>query len=196
MIEVSNIPLQNLRREFEEHLALFRTPEFRKAVFECHLRPVKLHNLQWHGLPNDLLTFMLQRAVLGLESYLPAAVEYELFKRAPLTDKDKCTLQNPFTLSRQTVIAFYEELPALAEKSFALSKYDDTLFAWVQQFYKRVRNPLFHGGQVAFSGTNYDAVVRAFEMLALVYDWLDSWKGMFGSGWQDLRATLSASQSK
>lgn len=187
-ITLSNIPIHNLRWEFEEYLALFRIPRFRSDVFDCRLRPVKLRNLTWSGLPNELLTFMLRTAILGVESYIPAAVEYELTSRSLLSDGARRALENPFALGGGTAQAFYDKLPAFVDASVTLSRYDGALFERVRLFYKCVRNPLFHGNEIAFAGENYDVVVAAFEMFTEVYDWIDSWYGAFGSGWRDGRA--------
>jgi hypothetical protein len=189
-ITLSNIPIHNLRREFEEYLALFRTPSFRSEEFGCRLRSVQLRNLMWCGLPNELLTFMLRSAILGVESYIPAAVDYELTRRKLLSDEARRVLENPFTLVGGTAQAFYDKLPTFVDESVSLSRYDGPLFERVRLFYRRVRNPLFDGNEIAFSGENYDAVVTAFEMFAEVYDWIDSWYGAFSSGWRDRRTTI------
>ncbi len=186
-IKMNNIPVMNLRSEFEDYLCLFKNEEFRKSVFNCRLEPVKLPNLSWHGLPHDLLTLMLQRSIVGLECYLCAAVHYELSRRGALSGELAEKLDNPFSLSRKTVVALYEKLPGLVDNSFKLSSHNQSLYASVDAFYKSVRNPIFHGNQVAFSGENYDRVVSAFDLIASVYDWIDSWYTAFPFGWRHRR---------
>jgi hypothetical protein len=133
---------------------------------------------------------MLRTAILGLESYIVAAVEYQLAARQLLGDAERRALENPFSLDRSAARAFYDKLPALVNKAIPLSRHDQALFERLRSFYKRVRNPLFHGNEVALTGESYDAVAAAFEMLAAVYDWIDSWYGAFGSGWRDRRAAI------
>jgi hypothetical protein len=186
-IETSNIPIMNLRREFEDYLRLFKTASFKDKLFNCRIEPVQIPNLTWHGHPNDLLTLMLQRAILGLESYLSAAAEYELSRREALSEELKEKLANPFSLSKKTVVALYERIPELVEPSLKLSTTSKDLYAAVAHFYKTVRNPIFHGNQVAFSGENFERVASAFDLLASVYDWIDSWYGAFPSGWKRTR---------
>lgn len=186
-IETSNIPIVNLRREFEDYLRLFKTEGFKGRVFNCPNEPVEIPNLTWHGLPNDLLTLMLQRSILGIESYLCAAVEYELSRRGALTEGVKEQLSNPFSLNRKAVVALYEKMPELVDPSFKLSRHCKELYAAVEHFYKTARNPIFHGNQIALAGENFDRVASAFNLLASVYDWIDSWYGAFPSGWKHIR---------
>lgn len=194
-IRLANIPIHNLRQEFEEFLAFFGRPEFRDNVFNSRVRPVALPRFSWNGLPHDLLTLMLQRAVLGTESYLPAAVEYELATCGPISLEARSAIRNPYSLARSTAKAFYDRLPALIDSSKALSRYDQALYNRVREFYRDVRNPIFHGFWVDFSAESYDAVAAAFSMLAQVYDWIDSWYGAFEAGWQERRSKMTMSSA-
>src|SRR5882757_20995 len=181
-IETSNIPIINLRKEFEEYLRLFKTDDFKERVVNCHIRPVDIPSMTWHGLPHYLLTLMLQRSILGLESYLSAAVAYELAKREALSPIIQEKLENPFSLSRKTVVAFYERMPELIDGAFKLSVHSQGLYDAVADFYRTTRNPIFHGSLVALSGENFDRVASAFDLLAAVYDWIDRWYSAFPSG--------------
>ena len=182
-MEIKNIPVINLRREFEDHLSLFRQEAFRQAVFNCAVEPVKLKNFTWYGLPHDLLTLMLQRSVVGLECYLCAAVHFELSKNQRLTKESEDAIENPFSLSKKAAVALYEKLPALIDPSLKLSQHKHELYSSVETFYKNVRNPIFHGGQVGLSAENYGKVLSAFELIAAVYDWIDIWYTAFPYGW-------------
>ena len=88
-METKNIPIINLRNEFEDHLGLLKQEAFRLAVFNCAVEPVRLKNFMWYGLPHDLLTLMLQRSVVGLECYLCAAVHFELSRNQRLTKESE-----------------------------------------------------------------------------------------------------------
>lgn len=62
-VAVSNVPLINVRTEFEQYLRLFTNSGFKQAVFGCRLRPVRIPSLTWNGLPNQLLTLMVHRTL-------------------------------------------------------------------------------------------------------------------------------------
>lgn len=188
-LAVSNVPLINIRTEFEQYLRLFTNTGFKQAVFGCRLRPVRIPSLTWNGLPNQLLTLMVQRTLVGLECYVAAAVEYELSKRGPLTPEGVSSLNNPLSLDRRAVVALYDKLPELLDASLKLSVRNAALFGGMKAFYKAVRNPIFQGGEIGVSGDDYDHIAAAFGLIADVYDWIDSWYTAFPAGWQHLRAT-------
>ncbi len=188
-VAVSSVPLINVRTEFEQYLRLFSNTGFKQAVFGCRLRPVRIPSLTWNGLPNQLLTLMVQRTIVGLECYVAAAVEYELSKRGPLTPEVVSSLNNPLSLDRRAVVALYDKLPELLDASLKLSVRNAALFGGMKTFYKAVRNPIFQGGEIGVSGDDYDHVASAFELIADVYDWIDAWYTAFPAGWQHLRAT-------
>jgi hypothetical protein len=188
-VAVSNVPLINVRTEFEQYLRLFRNAGFKQAVFGCRLRPVRLPSLTWNGLPNQLLTLMVQRTIVGLECYVAAAVEYELSRRGTVPPEVVSSLNDPLSLARSAAVAMYDKLPELVDASFKLSVRRAALFAEMKAFYKAVRNPIFQGGQIGVSGDDYDHVASAFELMADVYDWIDSWYTAFPAGWQHMRAT-------
>ncbi len=183
---LSNVPVVNLRTKFEEYLRIFRSPDFKQTIFNCGMSSAHLPNLSWHGLPNDLLTLMLQRTVVGLECYVSSGAEYELSKRGCLTQDLERQIRNPFLLDRSGVVAFYEKLPQLVDVSLGLRAQSSKIFDDLASFYKSVRNPIFHGGLLAFSGDNYDRVASAFELFARVYDWINSWYTAPPEGWQHI----------
>lgn len=190
-VKMTNIPIINLREEFEDHLKRFRDPNFREEIFNCGIRPVEFKDFLWRGLPNDLLTLLLLRAISGLESYLGAAVEYELHLRGKLSGDAKAALENPFSLHRIAIFALFEKLPALVDPSISLPTADRPLFERVRLFYKEVRNPIFHGSQVGISADNFSGIAEAFELMASVYDWIDAWYTAFLGGWRHQRDRTS-----
>ena len=176
-LALSNIPVINLRREFEEHLRLLETGQFRSQLYDFST-PVDLPRLKWTGLPDDLLTMILQRAILGLESYVGAAVEYELTARQQLTEEKKKYLSNPFQLrGNGTADILFNRLPALVSESIQLAKVNPGLSERVREFYSAVRNPLFHGYQL--SCATPDQVLAALVLIAAIYEWIDSWYTAF-----------------
>ena len=174
---LSNIPIINLRKEFEAHSRLLGTEQFRTQLYNFST-PVELPQLKWTGLPDDLLTMMLQRAILGVESYLGAAVEYELTKRQRFTDENKEKMNNPFSLGgKGTAENFYDKLPGLVDDSFLLSKSQPQLYQEVKEFYKKIRNPLFHGYQL--SQATLSQMTNAFGLIHSIYKWIDHWYSAF-----------------
>jgi hypothetical protein len=67
-IPMSNIPIINLRTEVEEYLRFIKSADPHEAIFDSFSRPVSISYLTWYGMPNDLLTLMLQRFIAGLEA--------------------------------------------------------------------------------------------------------------------------------
>jgi hypothetical protein len=169
--------------EFEEYLKYFRQEASKQAVFNSSIEPVRFKNLTWNGLPHGLLTLALQQAVIGLECYVCTAVHFELSKRGRLTKETEEKIDNPFSLNKKAVVALYERLPGLVDPSLKLSAHNQQLFNSVETFYKTVRNPIFHGHQVAVSEESYAKVVSDFELIAAVFDWVDSWYTAFPFGW-------------
>lgn len=174
---LSNIPIINLRKEFEAHFRLLETELFRAQLYDFSV-PVELPQFKWTGLPDDLLSVMLQRAILGVESYLGAAVEYELTKRQLFSEENKEKINNPFKLGGNgTVGNFYNKLPGLVDDSLQLSKSDPQLYKKIWDFYDSVRNPLFHGCQL--SQATLSQMTSAFELIRSIYKWIDSWYSAF-----------------
>ncbi len=183
-LRFSNIPIMNLRKEFDNYFALLSTEEFKNTLYECSTNPVKLPNLTWSGMPDDLITLMLQKSILGIESYLGAAVEYELTERNKLSDEIREKLKNPFSLKekgerKRTADILYDKMPGLVEKSFKLSSSDSQLFENVKIFYRKIRNPVFHGEQMRTSKGEHQNLVKVFSLIRSIYHWIDSWYSAF-----------------
>lgn len=174
-IKTINIPVINLRQEFECHLALFRTGSFKDAVYNCKNIPVELSSFSWNGAPDQLLTFMLQRAILGLESYICAAVSYEAPIRLGASHESIEKVERPYCLGKNVFSIFYKNLPGLMGQEFQLSAYSQDTFSALKELYRSVRNPIFHGHQVSCRAGAYEGVVEAFELLSSVYSWIDGW---------------------
>lgn len=49
-VTVSNVPVINLRSEFEDYLSLFRSDKFKNAIFKSNSQPVGIPNMQWNGM--------------------------------------------------------------------------------------------------------------------------------------------------
>lgn len=82
-LKVSNLPIVNVRNEFGAYLALLSDEAFLMKLQNVR-NPIEMPLLIWRDLPKNLLTFMLQRAILGVESCVSAAVEYRLEAPGPV----------------------------------------------------------------------------------------------------------------
>lgn len=178
-LTVQNLAIINTRQEFAEYLAALSDEEFVRRLGNMRF-PHHLPLLTWRGLPMGLLTLMLQRSILGVESCISAAVEYRLTAMGLFTPAMATALNEPFKLRGKGGAAesFYNKLPGQIDPALQLQSMEPELWALVKRFYKEVRNPLFHGYQLA--SINAAGVLEAMQMLARIYGWMDGWWGAFG----------------
>jgi hypothetical protein len=177
-VSFSNLPVVNVRTEFDQYVALLKEPQF-PVKLQTAREPIELPGMTWRGLPQNVLTYMLQRAILGIEACVSVAVEYELRAREQMTPEFQRALEDPFGIKgpRGTAEAFYNKLPALVDAAYKLEVKEPALWTRVQQFYKDIRNHVFHGYQL--HNPTVDDVRPLFHLLGQVYAWLDSWSQAF-----------------
>lgn len=166
-LSLINIPYLNLRNEFKKNYRfIFSTglDEYLKSPHGSIETPYGI----WIASSDSLMTFILQKSILGLESYLPIALKLTANYLGRLTD----TLHNEIDEAYGCKVLF-KEVPKLVDPEISMHKcnakfYDDTV-----KFYKLVRNPLFHGREIH----NADVVsLRAsFNHINEIYKWIDSW---------------------
>lgn len=144
--------------------------------------PLFAHHILWGGPPEGLLTWFLQRTIIGIEAYLPsalfiAAVNYRRVREAIFRAKN-----DPFDVdAKRTTTAdrLYNKLPGLLHQNYQLNRVNGALWKSVREFYDAVRNPLFHGYQLDTAGRRHldtlDAVLRAYDMFIQIYQWIDWW---------------------
>jgi len=172
-LEMSNIPLINLRNEFNSFYAELCSKDFRRQ-FAGPLKPIESQYLTWYGMPPDFLTLILQRGILGVESYLTASVFAEAALKGILTKENLSVFKNPFKLGgRSTADNYYNRLPAIVDRKISLKKCNQELWKTTVRFYSEIRNPLFHGSEL--NDSNVEGVLCAYQFLADIYDWIDSW---------------------
>jgi hypothetical protein len=172
-VGISNIPIWNLRWEFLYWLDVLETPDFR-AQFSGRLAPIQSRYLVWLGMPNDFLTLILIRSVTGLESYISGAAHFELGCRGRLGGEVSKWVRNPHLLGTNgTADCYFNKLPEKLDPSCQLRLQNQKLWSRTKAFYREVRNPLFHGGQLEAS--NYENVVAIFRYLESLYDWVHTW---------------------
>ena len=172
-LALANIPIINIQDEFTAHKALLADEDFRKKLLNMS-NPVETPYLIWKGLPKDLLTHFLQRAVLGVEACVSAAAAWEATARGLLTDELAQKMEDPFRLGgRGTADALYNRLPALLDPEYALERCDPHMWTTTKRFYREIRNPLFHGYQLYHPDA--DHVLEAFALLDSVQAWIETW---------------------
>ncbi len=127
-------------------------------------------------MPEDLLTLILQRTVLGLDSYVSAAVWMKLGESGRLTPELNRLARNPFEIrprQKGTANCYYNALPALIDPTYALKEKNAALWKKVKEFYTTVRNKILHGYQI--SSSNPAVLYPFFDMLWEIYAWVNEW---------------------
>lgn len=171
--QFSNIPTINLRIEFNKTYGFLHSEEAVEAL-RGPIKVVRTPMLIWGGMPDDLMTLLLQRAILGVEAYLPAALMETAAHAGKVSKELFDKLHNPFALGSKSVVAnIYHRMPTELDPTLSLKHYDQSLYERTAVFYREVRNPLFHGQQL--SHTSIESVRSTFHHLALLYAWLDKW---------------------
>jgi len=177
-IQMSDLPLINLRIDFNNTLALFRSERFR-SQFSGHNGkkiPINTHYFTWHGRPSVLLSHLLRNAIVSIESAVSGAVIVEALARNMASRDVLEATKNPFSLRGQgTADCVYNLLPKLIDHDYALMKQNEELWEQNRIFYREVRNPLFHAYEVA---NNPEAVLNCLEHINDLFVWLNSWHSL------------------
>src|ERR1700741_1135025 len=163
-IRLSSVPTINLRLDFNNLLALFRSDRFRRQFFGHRGKPIpiKTHYFTWHGRAEVLLTYLLRDAVVSIESAVGSAVFSEALSRGVMTDDLLEATKNPFSLPvRGTANLVFNALPSLIDPNVALERREPDLWKKARVFYREVRNPIFHAYEIA--GADPNPVWHAFE---------------------------------
>ncbi len=172
-LKFSNIPTINLRMEFNSTYT-YVFSEAAAAALKPPIQAVETPMLIWLGMPDDLMTLLLQRAILGVEAYLPAALKYASAQLGVISKELFAKLDDPFSLGGRTAVSnIYHRMPSAVHTELSLQYLDQELFEKTIRFYKLVRNPLFHGQQL--HDTGIEALRLAFEHIARLYEWIDYW---------------------
>lgn len=203
-LELGKSSSWNLRNEFNSFYKKLCSKDFRNqfsgkrslepSYFLVDGQPIISEHMIWLGMPNDFLTLILQRAILGIESYLIGAVFYETAVKGKKVDLSK--IKNPYKLmGRSAVNNYYNLLPALVDPKITLKNYNLELWRDTDKFYRIIRNPLFHGNQIINAKSGAEGVLSAYQFLADIYNWIDSWhspeneiKG--GSVWSNIKGKI------
>jgi len=172
-LKLENIPLINLRMEFNRTYAFIHSQEA-ETYLKSPINPIRVSMFIWGGMPDDLMTLLLQRSIVGVEAYLPSALIHTSAILGNLSSTLSAKLRNPFEFgARSAVENIYHRAPAAVHPKLSLRYIDQDLYERNVQFYRFVRNPIFHGNQI--HGADIVHVRSAFDHIAQIYEWIDYW---------------------
>lgn len=172
-LSFSNIPSVNLRLEFDRTYEFVRSTEAERGLKHT-ATPIDASTMRWHGMPEDLFTLLLQRSVLGLESYLSSALWRTSALLGILNAELSAKLRNPSAFGAKLFVTnIYDRMPAAVHPELSLRYQDQRLYEKTVAFYKEIRNPIFHGKQL--SEPKIEAIRGTFEHLSQVFGWIDHW---------------------
>ena len=169
-----NIPLWSLRQEFQKTLEVIQCEEFELAVSRRQF-PISVAVFQWYGGGEDLLSLLVQRSIMGVESYIVGAAWSKICDLGLMTNEINKKVRNPFSIKPKTGTAasYYCDLPSLIHEDLSLNRFDPGFYLKLKAFYKSVRNPLFHGYQ--FDSSDVEIVRKSFWYVSEIYAWIDQW---------------------
>jgi hypothetical protein len=136
---------------------------------------IETEYITWHYWLDQFYTFIAQNIIVGVESYLPAAVQFELGARGQLNEEIMSYIRDPFRIKKKggTAKKYYVLLPEYLSPDITLDKYNPKLWNEVCLFYRTLRNPIFHGMQFDTQDSKY--IIFVLELVADIYGWIDSW---------------------
>lgn len=177
-IKLGNLPILAIRREFNDYHWLIAKPEFRERLRGPGpiAAPIETPSFVWRGPVSGLLTLILQRAFTGVEAYFVGAAYWTAGRTFGLTKELVESLMDPFGKlkgSGGVPDKYYNRVPALASKGYALERADKALWEDTVIAYREVRNPLFHGYQV--DDDYATGVLAVCDFIADLYRWIDRW---------------------
>jgi hypothetical protein len=180
-LRVETIPFVNVRTEFHRNRRILSAPTFREQVANWQPgNPLHAEYIVWGGPPSRLLTWFVQRTIIGVEAYIPSAAFMAGVHYRRLSPELVRASKEPFSLGCQSAAnTFYNCLPALVDQTFRLKFARGSVWKSVRVFYETVRNPLFHGAELGTEGHQHvqtlDAVLKSLDLFVAIYEWVDWW---------------------
>src|SRR5690606_5331531 len=110
------------------------------------------------------------------ESYTAASVWRTLGALGKLTEETNRHARNPFGIQRGSgaAAAYYHHLPSLVHADLSIQTIDPEFWPVLRQFYRDVRNPLFHGSH--FASADVSNVRESLRIISEIYAWTDLWQ--------------------
>lgn len=170
------IPILNLRLEVSNYLGLFSNTDFCKQFQKVKKQgePISTVYEDWYGRDTVLISRILRTCIIDIESAVCSAVYLKASMLGQLTNRIKEVTNNPFILpGKSGADRIYNGLPAQIDKKFSLNKMDLKLWKEVSEFYKKIRNPLFHGKE--YDKIDICDVKKHLETIEKMFSWLDVW---------------------
>jgi hypothetical protein len=149
-LKISEIPLLNARMEFNRNYRILTAPDFHTQIANWRFgSPIHASYIIWGGEPRALLTWFLQRAILGPEAYIPPVVRMAAIHYGRVSPGVLKGTADPFSMKGGSAVAtFYNSLPGLVDPDFPLIRAHGSVWKKMRIFYEQVRNPLFHGSEL------------------------------------------------
>jgi hypothetical protein len=171
-LTISNIPTGNLRAQYAHD---------RRIIFDGGLSDEGLHAWRFaqgeitvtFADPESYFTSLLRTTIVGIECAIESSACEELLFSNRLTEQLRRAVRNPSSLARSLPDAYYNRIPQLVNVNAPLKSYSGKLWNTVQQFYRQIRNPIFHGYQLW--DVKAESLRNMFGMFDDVFKWLDSW---------------------
>lgn len=171
-VNLSNVPIINLRNEFREFYRAAHSPHFLKQP-DGRVRAVQTRYVVWLGMPMAAASIMICRSIIGLEAYVCFAVQTVGASSGRTNPALVAACASPFSLGGGAAKSHYDRLPAMLDQGLALSVSNPALWNRTLSFYREIRNPLFHGHE--FNDISNERFASLYELLAELYEWIDSW---------------------
>lgn len=171
-LKISNIPTMNLRGRYAYD---------RRMMFDGGLNDEGLQAWRFaqrevavtYADPESYFTTLLRTTIVGIECTVESSALEELLFSNRLTEQLRHSVRNPMSLARSLPDAYYNRIPQLVKATAPLKSYNGKLWNTVQQFYREIRNPIFHGYQL--SHVEAEPLRNTFEMFDDIFEWVDSW---------------------
>lgn len=129
----------------------------------------EVRGMIWRGRREALLSLLVQRGILGLEAYVPIVVEMDAMETGRFEEAQ--VVRHLRSQGGDTVRRIYHTIPSAVDELKSLLEYDAPTYNLIHDFYKSIRNPLFHGCEFSTSTEN---VLEVFRLFRRVYSWADS----------------------
>lgn len=172
-LHFENIPTINLRVEFDAARAFINSAEA-ELYMNGPVEPIRAGHFYWIGMPEDLFTMLVQRAILGVEAYLPSALAYAAACLGKIDSVFFKNLRNPTSFGAKSMAAnIYHRMPASVHEELSLQWLHQHLYEETVAFYRDIRNPIFHGKQIR--SEDIAPIREVFKLITKLYAWIDHW---------------------